>query len=467
MGAFVKRSFLIQAFNALALPSIMILAGCSDLANNDATPTVVETRPASLTPAPLPSPSLEAVTTLHEAGEERTITLPGGVEVTQVFVPAGSFLMGSEGVAESWKPAHEVALDGFWFDRTEVTNAQYAACVAAGVCTPPDNAGSDLPDDTNSDPAFADHPVVNVTWFDADAFCRWADGRLPTEAEWEYAARGPESLTYPWGDTPVPCAEPDYDVFCDGEIAAVGSQPANASWVGALDMVGNVWEWVNDWYDPGYYAESPRANPQGPETGRERVNRGSTGFEEIYASAAARYARQPDEGWEGVGFRCAQSAIALAPTPGPAPCQLPTQPALAGAWNKEEIGCPITPGAAAINTAYAPFEGGQMLWRGDTDIIYVLYNDGRWDSYPNEWREGDPEFTCGEPDPLVTPIRGFGRVWCDHPDVRDALGAATAEEIGDSASAVQDFGNGTILIAPFGRPFVLVGEDGVWRRVEE
>jgi hypothetical protein len=88
-------------------------------------------------------------------------------------------------------------------------------------------------------------------------------------------------------------------------------------------------------------------------------------------------------------------------------------------------------------------------------------------AYPNEWREGDPEFTCGDPDPLVTPIRGFGRVWCDHASVREALGAATAVEIGDNASVVQDFGNGTILIAPFGRPFVLVGEDGVWRRVEE
>jgi formylglycine-generating enzyme required for sulfatase activity len=419
------------------------------------------------TPTALPSLTPEAIGTLPPAGEERTITLPGGVEVTQVFVPAGSFLMGSEGIAQSWKPVHEVTLDSFWLNRTEVTNAQYAACVDAGVCDPPDNTASDVPDDYNSDPAFAVHPVVNVTWFDADAFCRWAGGRLPTEAEWEYAARGPQSLTYPWGNAPVPCADPDYDVACDGQVAEAGSRPANASWVGAMDLVGNVWEWVNDWYDPDYYAESPRVNPQGPETGRERANRGATGHEEVYASAAARYARLPDEGWELIGFRCAQSAVPPAATLQSTSCQLPTQPALADSWNEDELGCPITPGLAATSTAYAPFVGGQMLWRGDTDVIYVLYNDGRWDSYPNEWREGDPEFTCGEPDPLVTPIRGFGRVWCDHPDVRDALGAATAAEIGDHASAVQDFGNGTILIAPFGRPFVLVGEDGVWRRVEE
>lgn len=107
-----------------------------------------------------------------------------------------------------------------------------------------------------------------------------------------------------------------------------------------------------------------------------------------------------------------------------------------------------------------------MLWRGDTDMIYVLYRDGRWTSYPNEWQEGDPEITCGEANPLVTPIRGFGRVWCDYPDVRTALGAVTAGEIGDSASAVQDFVNGAILVAPFGGLFVFIGEDGRWYRLE-
>ena len=122
------------------------------------------------------------------------------------------------------------------------------------------------------------------------------------------------------------------------------------------------------------------------------------------------------------------ASTVIAPTmpvqPSVTPCQLPTQPALTAAWNIEELGCPITPGAAAINTAYAPFEGGQMLWRGDTDTIYVLYNDGMWDSYPNKWREGGPAYTCDEEDNPFTPIRGFGRVWCDYPDVGEALGAA-------------------------------------------
>ena len=153
-------------------------------------------------------------------------------------------------------------------------------------------------------------------------------------------------------------------------------------------------------------------------------------------------------------------------TPRPTPCQHSLQPDLIAAWNEEELGCPITPGLNAVGTAYAPFEGGQMLWRGDTDAIYVLYNDGTWESYPNEWREGDPEYTCGEESSPPTPVRGFGRVWCDYTGVREALGAVTAAEIGDESSVVQDFVNGTVLIAPFGDPFVFVGEDGVWRRVE-
>lgn len=153
-------------------------------------------------------------------------------------------------------------------------------------------------------------------------------------------------------------------------------------------------------------------------------------------------------------------------SPLPTPCQFPVQPALAAAWQDYVLGCPITPGAVAVNTAYAPFEGGQMVWRGDTDAIFVLTHDGHWTSYPNEWREGDPEFSCGEEDPLITPVRGFGRVWCDHPDVRDALGAVTAAEVGDDGSAVQEFVNGTILVAPFGDLFVFEGEARTWRMVD-
>lgn len=153
--------------------------------------------------------------------------------------------------------------------------------------------------------------------------------------------------------------------------------------------------------------------------------------------------------------------------PTPVPCPFPVQPDLAEAWSHLILGCPISPGIAATNTAYAPFEGGQMLWRGDTDTIYVLYNDGRWESYPNEWVQSSQEFSCGEESNPPTPVRGFGKVWCDHPEVREGLGAVTAGEIGDNRSAVQDFDNGTILVAPFGGIFIFEGETGSWQLLEE
>ena len=153
------------------------------------------------------------------------------------------------------------------------------------------------------------------------------------------------------------------------------------------------------------------------------------------------------------------------PTIQPTPCSYTTLPALELAYLAIELGCPLTPGRDPIATAYAPFEGGQMLWREDNAVIYVLTNDGRWAQYDDLWREGDAEFTCGEPANPPTPVRGFGRVWCDQPAVRRGLGAATAAEIGDAGGRAQDFVNGMILAAPDGSLFVLVGETATWRRV--
>ena len=159
------------------------------------------------------------------------------------------------------------------------------------------------------------------------------------------------------------------------------------------------------------------------------------------------------------------ATLTASPTTQPTPCPYAVLPALELAYLAIELGCPLNPGRDPLSTAYAPFVGGQMLWREDNAVIYVLANDGRWAQYDDLWREGDAEFTCGEPANPPTPVRGFGRVWCDQPAVRQGLGAATAAEIGDAGGQAQDFVNGMILAAPDGSLFVLVGEAATWRRV--
>jgi formylglycine-generating enzyme required for sulfatase activity len=220
----------------------------------------------------------------------------GGVQVEQVFVPAGSFMMGSENGADDEQPVHEVTLDAFWIDRTEVTNAQFAGCVADGACQPPSDTSSYTRDNYYGNDEFGDYPVINVSWIDASEFCEWAGGRLPTEAEWEYAARGPESFTYPWDYTQPSDGLLNFNTNV-GDTSEVGSYPDGASWVGALDMAGNVWEWVNDWYDSGYYQNSPGENPTGPASGEYRVLRGGAWNNDvILARSSVRLNNLPPSG---------------------------------------------------------------------------------------------------------------------------------------------------------------------------
>jgi len=202
---------------------------------------------------------------------------------------------------EGESPQHAVTLDGFWIDRTEVTNAQYTLCVADGACRK-----SRLADQ----PAYngADYPVAGIPWQDAADYCGWSDGRLPTEAEWEYAARGTEGRVYPWGDE-FDCAGGNFwdDVTdCDDgyrEPAPVGSFPTGVSWCGALDMAGNAWEWVADVYGP--YPAEAQTDPKGPATGSERVLRGgSWGYHPAFVRSAYRYAVPPTANYLAVGFRC-------------------------------------------------------------------------------------------------------------------------------------------------------------------
>jgi formylglycine-generating enzyme required for sulfatase activity len=216
--------------------------------------------------------------------------------MVQVSVPAGEFQMGSNERNDNEKPVHIVWLDAFWIDQTEVTNALYAKCVATGNCR-----------DMANYPEKSSHPVVGVDWTNAATYCQWAGRRLPSEAEWEKAARGTDGRTYPWGEG-IDCKKANYQSGCKGDTSAVGSYPDGASPYGALNMVGNVWEWVADWYSDTYYRSSLQENPKGPDSGDGRVLRGgSWDNNEMRVRGSPRDGFYPINGLRTIGFRCAAS----------------------------------------------------------------------------------------------------------------------------------------------------------------
>jgi formylglycine-generating enzyme required for sulfatase activity len=294
---------------------------------------------AAVTSAPPGSATSESppVTTSWTVGATQTVADPSGDANTTIYVPAGTFLMGSEDGNNDERPIHEVTLDAFWLDRTEVTNARFADFVeGVGYETTaeaqgwgylfdggnwdvvnganwrqPQGPGSDIN-------GLDEHPVVLVNRADAAAFCAWAGGRLPTEAEWEYAARGPENRLWAWGNEFLA----DRVNYCDHDCSAswadldvddgytftapVDSFPAGASWVGALNMTGNVWEWVADWYAADYYGRSPADNPPGPESGERGIVRGGSWvFESRRARATDRNHTDPTYAINDFGIRCA------------------------------------------------------------------------------------------------------------------------------------------------------------------
>jgi formylglycine-generating enzyme required for sulfatase activity/predicted Ser/Thr protein kinase len=223
------------------------------------------------------------------------------------FVPAGEFTMGSNEYGDE-KPIHMVYLDAFWMDKYEVTNTLYAACVNAGKCTRPSQTKSSTRDAYFGNSQFNNYPVIYVDWNQAKTYCEWAGKRLPTEAEWEKAARGTDARIYPWGNsfdgTKLNYSESNPR---PGDTTQVGAYSSDASPYGIMDLSGNVVEWVADWYGENYYASSPRNNPTGPSSGQSRVLRGGSWInEQQFTRAANRFRGAVTNSYLNVGFRCAR-----------------------------------------------------------------------------------------------------------------------------------------------------------------
>ncbi|MBI2358885.1 MAG: formylglycine-generating enzyme family protein [Deltaproteobacteria bacterium] len=254
-----------------------------------------------------------------------------------VDIPGGPLLMGSDHGEPAEQPVHRVALSAFSIDRFETTNAEFAEFVSAtGYVTDSERSGAGWDWDgkwreikganwphphgpASSIQGLERHPVVQVSWNDAQAYCRWRGKRLPTEAEWERAARGDGDRTYPWGNESPrggtryrasygsdKCCRPDAG---DGYLftAPVGSFPLGRSPFGVEDLAGNVWEWVEDWFDPEFYRQSPSANQVNNTMGERKVIRGGGwGNNPFGLRSTLRHANPPETGLSMVGFRCAR-----------------------------------------------------------------------------------------------------------------------------------------------------------------
>ena len=261
------------------------------------------------TEAPVVEATPEVVATI-------AATLPAAVAEGIIEIPAGPFVRGV-GSGSDNIPERTITLKRYFIDATEVTNAQFAQFVQeTGYQTFLESLGRTsniwrLPVRDTSFESLPDNPVVYVVWDDANAYCQWAGKRLPTEAEWEKAARGPDGHIFPWGnDFDASLANSALNPSAPGGTMPVGSFKEGASAFGVLDMSGNVWEFVSDFYSPNYYATSPDTDPTGPDNGTNHATRGGgwRNNQQVHISSVFRDQATPDFGDDMTGFRCAKDA---------------------------------------------------------------------------------------------------------------------------------------------------------------
>jgi serine/threonine-protein kinase len=261
---------------------ILVGFGLNSLIKNKNTPVATVTVSPTETPIPLPTLVIGSTQVSEKDG------------MTLLAVPAGEFTMG-----DSDTGIYQVDVKAFWIDQTEVTNAMFKKCVDAGECT--------LPSDNNhfSNSSYAKHPVVYVDWKQANAYCSWVDRRLPTEAEWEKAARGADGRTYPWGET-IDRNFANYGQYVD-DTSAVGSYESGKSPYGAYDMAGNVYEWVSSLYK-SYPYDASDGREDSNSFGGDRVLRGGSWYvNEFIVRSAFRVRFDPTNTYVNFGFRCASS----------------------------------------------------------------------------------------------------------------------------------------------------------------
>jgi formylglycine-generating enzyme required for sulfatase activity len=302
---------------ALAVLGLLVITACSFLSpvshiSSQSEAQTPLTATASETPRPTRTATLAPSSTPTWTGTEiieATLTsLPSYIDdekgVSMAYVPEGVFPMGNDRGRVDEQPIHPVHVDAFYMDTYEVTNGLYKACVQAEACQSV-RKNSATREHYYDDRKYVRFPVLFVNWHMAKAYCEWRGARLPTESEWEIAARGASNFTYPWGED-LDCNLANYG-NCLGDTSGVIIYDRGQSRFGIYNMAGNVWEWVSDWYSDTYYRTSPEDNPQGPDTGTEKVVRGGSWKDNsVELRSMNRGAEHPFYSSNAIGFRCAK-----------------------------------------------------------------------------------------------------------------------------------------------------------------